>query len=390
MISRRVQRIRRIANVALIALFLLAIWLPICDSLFGIDRARTPVEKRKLAEKPEFKWQWTALTQYPREFEAYFNDHFGFRNWLIDWHNRMKVQWLGTVSSPKVIKGKEGWLFFVGDRILDYCCRATDPFSEEELSEWRKEMEERRDWLAGRGIPFLLVIAPNKHTVYSDYLPDWATRGDRKSRLEQLLEYMRVHSDIEILDLRKPLLDARKQGRIYHMTDSHWNDLGAYVAYREMVIKLSQCFPSVKPLGISDFEMQCVTTPGGDLAALLGQHHTIREDRVVLVPRKPRLSHRVDAGELMTIKPWPKGGEPVVMECPEGEIPRAVMFRDSYSVALLPFLSEHFGRIAYIWQHDFNKEVIEIEKPDVVIHEIVERLLTRVIEPQNQDDVLGQ
>ena len=63
------------------------------------------------------------------------------------------------------------------------------------------------------------------------------------------------------------------------------------------------------------------------------------------------------------------------MEREDSQIPRAVVFRDSFSTALIPFLSEHFGRIVYLWQYDLDAEVIERERPDVVILQMTERAL---------------
>jgi alginate O-acetyltransferase complex protein AlgJ len=65
----------------------------------------------------------------------------------------------------------------------------------------------------------------------------------------------------------------------------------------------------------------------------------------------------------------------VVTEHPDKRLPRAVVFRDSFASALIPFLSEHFSRAVYLWQNDFDPDVIEQEHPDVVIQEIVSRHL---------------
>ena len=51
------------------------------------------------------------------------------------------------------------------------------------------------------------------------------------------------------------------------------------------------------------------------------------------------------------------------------------MFRDSYATWLIPLLSEHFSRVRYTWQYTFDKEIVERENPDVVIQEMVERVL---------------
>lgn len=384
MSGRAASGIRKVADIALIFLFMLAIWLPLADELFGLDKSRKPVEKRRLADKPGFGWSWERLMEYPSGYESYFNDHFGYRNWLIGLHNGIKVKWLGEVSSRKMVRGRDGWYFFTGDGILEYCCRATDPFSRDELAQWQHKVEQWSDWLADRNIPFLLVIVPNKHTIYSEHLPEWLTRTGDKTRLEQLVDHLTEHSDIELLDMRDALFKAKKDGRLYHRTDTHWNDHGAYVAYREIMLRLGKWFKDAMPKPESDFTRNEVVGRGGDLAVLMGQERSIKEERIVFQPRTPRLARKVDAGEIADMGQWARDCEPVVTECPNGQIPRAVIFRDSYCRALVPFLSEHFGRVAYIWRHELNPGIIEHEKPDVVIFQVLERMLTKVLH-QNQD-----
>ncbi len=54
------------------------------------------------------------------------------------------------------------------------------------------------------------------------------------------------------------------------------------------------------------------------------------------------------------------------------------MFRDSFGTALLPFLAEHFARIRFDWIDErFDADVVESEKPQLVIQELTERFLMR-------------
>jgi hypothetical protein len=67
------------------------------------------------------------------------------------------------------------------------------------------------------------------------------------------------------------------------------------------------------------------------------------------------------------------------MEIPGSTLPRAVIFRDSFFSSVVPFTSEHFSRAVYLWQNDFDAEVVQHEHPDVVIQEIVGRHLYNFI-----------
>jgi hypothetical protein len=78
---------------------------------------------------------------------------------------------------------------------------------------------------------------------------------------------------------------------------------------------------------------------------------------------------------------FPKHARPFAMENPDAQL-RAVVFRDSFATALVPFLAEDFSRIAFYWprprkhQLPLDPALIETEKPDIFIDEWVERSST--------------
>jgi hypothetical protein len=57
-------------------------------------------------------------------------------------------------------------------------------------------------------------------------------------------------------------------------------------------------------------------------------------------------------------------------------LPRTVVFRDSSSSWVLPFVSESFSRIVALGSPHNHEGLIEREKPDVVILELIERWVT--------------
>jgi hypothetical protein len=63
-----------------------------------------------------------------------------------------------------------------------------------------------------------------------------------------------------------------------------------------------------------------------------------------------------------------------VAEGPAG--PRAVIFHDSFGVALTPLLAEGFSRVRFEWiKEGFDTAIIESERPAVVVQEMTERYL---------------
>jgi hypothetical protein len=63
------------------------------------------------------------------------------------------------------------------------------------------------------------------------------------------------------------------------------------------------------------------------------------------------------------------------MERADPGLPRAVVFHDSFIGHLVPTLSEHFRRVVYATTYEFDRTLLEWERPDVVIQEVVERFL---------------
>ena len=364
--------VRRWADRALVALFLLVIFLPSADQALRLDRAQAPQEKRVLAPLP--KLASTPIGELPKSWEAYYNDHFGFRNRLVRLYNYAMVLWLHTSPSGKVILGRNGFLFYAGDDAVSYY-RGLKPFSPRQLLRLQRTLEERRDWLARQGIHFLVVVAPSKETIYPEYMPRQLNRVSRESRLDQLLRHLAAHSDIEVLDLREPLRKAKAQRQVYYRTDTHWNGYGAFVACQEIMSRVARWHPAAKPLPLSAFRVGEWMDDGGDLATMMGLEGRLREERIELAPVAPA-AHTGDPGPLIRL---PDGWRPlpVVKERPGDGLPRAVVFRDSFAISLIPLLSEHFSRVSYLWEWRFDVPAIELEQPDVVILEIAERLLMR-------------
>ena len=73
--------------------------------------------------------------------------------------------------------------------------------------------------------------------------------------------------------------------------------------------------------------------------------------------------------------------KPLALGVPSGGLPRAVVFRDSFSNALIPYLSENFRRVLFVWTRDVEAKYVLREKPDIVIQEIAGRLLDRTPRP---------
>jgi len=376
---------KNISNMILI--FLVFIYFPIVNDVLHVAKKFHLQEKRAQVKKPDLRFD--ALYEFLAKYRRYYKDNFNLRNILIYLNNLYKVKLYGFSPVSKTIIGKNGWLFMAKEsenvNEVDYF-RSIKLFSKKELKHWRNALEQRRGWLANRGIHYFFIIIPNKSTIYSEFMPDFIHPVRNRSRLDQLLDYLKKNSDFQIIDVRKVLINAKKDREVYCKTDSHWNEYGAYIAYREIMRYIGEYFENIKPIHVSNFKIEIKNRFGGDLAITLSLHNKVyREDYIGFKSKIPLKARGRRLGNI---------SEYVSQTCMECKIPgllNAVMFHDSFVHELKPFISEHFSRILYIWDRlgmKFYTDIIKREKPKIVIEEMAERFLMNK-KLNNPDEVLN-
>lgn len=372
------NRIRAAANAALILLFLVLLWIPLFDSAFHLDPSPAPNEKRALAEFPTFSSKPAAWRDYFAGLEKYYNDHFGFRKTLLRWEHKWKRGLFRESSVTEAMIGRDGWLYLARGGMVDNMLGNLS-YTDAQLAAWRRVFQTRRDWCAARGIAYQLVIAAEKHSVYPEHLPAWLPDERKHDQISQLVAYLKTNSNVPVLDLRAPLRQAKTNLPTFHVTDTHWNDYGAFIGYEALLNSLARQRPEIKPLPLDAFDVRHSQQPGGDLAIMLAQERSLVEaDHIALVPRPPLTQIAAKADRSLSVRQQQKPTDPAIFVS-DNPAARgtAVMFHDSFAVALQPFLAQHFNRVLYVWQHDWDIAFLEQQKPDVVIDEVAERSFYR-------------
>jgi alginate O-acetyltransferase complex protein AlgJ len=351
-------------------LFALGIAWPGLALVFTWDRALTRFENR-----PTAAWPPPALARdFPPAFDRAFSDRFGGRDALVRLHHGGLLRVFGVSSLDTVMVGNDGWYYWLGEdgRSLDRHYRATRDFPQTEVDGTVKELARRSEWLASKGIAYVVVVVPDKFTIYPEHLPSWVAPSGKPTPYDRVRDALARDGRVAFVDLRPPLLSAKSRERVYFKTDSHWNYNGAVVGY-EALMRTVQAKLGDKLRGVAPAKRPAYT-PGvdyysGDLLQMLGMPR-IREDDVVPLGKvlgdKTRCAVRTDKGEFPGFEFY---------ACDKPGLPRAVVLRDSMAIALIPLLSENFARVVYVSSRALDRELIEREKPDIVIEELVERSL---------------
>jgi len=344
----------------------------------GIGAFRTPAssilefENRARAPWPAFAWN----AGFTAAFDRAFGDRLGARDTMLRLHHLALVYGFNVSPAPNVLLGRDNWLFFLGEdgRSIDRNYRGLLPVSNDELAAIATELRRRQQFLASLGIPFIVTIVPDKFTIYSEHLPAWMMKSDRPTPLDRLIGMIDA-GGIRFVDLRKPLAVAKTQKRVYYMTDSHWNMLGAAVGYDAIMHEVQRALPSgrlpaIAPANLPPY-VPGIDVYSGDLAINIGLPPRYREPDLAPIVKIntgawPTCGKRVDSGADANVESY---------ACSPSGLRRAVMYRDSMAISLIPLMSDNFSRIVYVNSARLDPALILREKPDVVIEEMVERAM---------------
>ncbi len=371
---------RRSAAAALPAsVFLLLSWLPLLVMPLNLFDISERYELRHKASRPEFNLsEWA---QFPSRFEAWFNDHFGLRGHLVAAGNWLTLSLFpGDSPDKRVLIGQQDWLYFSGQPALSSMQdhQGRRPFTTAELETIRLQVLRRQAWLAERGIPYLLVIAPNKESLYPEYLPTRYRSTIGPSRLDQLAEWLQRNPAPNWIDLRPHLRQAKAGSALplFYRTDSHWNKLGAWFGYQAIFNTGHRLGWTPQPVPASQFTLH--SQPGfmGDLAQMLLARHRFADTAIEIKPRTPcRLT--VDRSEHTAFAPFGRDLRRYHAECSSSGT--LLMLHDSFSWNLIPYIAPHYRNSYFVQQSGFPVGLIDHVQPAIVIQEYVERDLQLIL-----------
>ena len=303
------------------------------------------------------------------QIDSFIADRLPFRNRIISALYWFRQEILHDYIFPQVVMGKNNWLYYSGYYNFDLYQQVM-PFSQDELSEIHNNLESTQAWLSARNIQMIVVIVPEKETIYPEYLPGNIPVIGEISQIDQLFEYFSGKNEMTIIDLRPAIFERKKTFQTYFLTDTHWNEVGCQAGYEEIMREIVKQYPQLQPYPLSDFDMT-MNFIQGDLLRFIGQLSQLETNPFSLNKKSPTRAQLVadDDGY------WSK------MMVDDPSLPRLLMFRDSFGFCLIPFLAEHFNLSLFQWAWPpttsivVDQELVEQFNPDIVIIEIAERYL---------------
>jgi hypothetical protein len=372
---------QRVALVAAVIFFL----TPLLVLALGARPAH--FENRALAGPPSLRDGWGFFTDLP----AWAADRLPFRDAAVgtsDWISRdlfgetalfdsmrpSSAPLVGPVapppsvadlrppsSYPKVIEGKDGWLYFGYD--VEGKCAPTRS-SDEVIS----GLQRLRAAVEASGRRFVLVIPPDKSTAVPGHLPD-SFAGQECARAQSRQFWQRVTGEAGALDLRKPIAALGSTGvPVYNTLDTHWTDAGSLTMVRSLA---EQIRPGVSERWRAEPGQQRETP--ADLPRLLGHTGADRVRMYSLAPDGKTDRARPYIADMRTpTRIASRPGQGMV------NTPVALV-GDSFTLPASRYLAATFSDLTVIAYGTTSTDVDTVAdtmaRGDVVVLEVVERNL---------------
>jgi hypothetical protein len=311
-------------------------------------------------------------------FANFFDSHLYKKQGVETYYTKILLLLGISPDEDIAVLGRHGFLFVANsnDREMD-AFRGLREFDETHYLLAIDRLAGLKDYFEGQDIDFLLMIPPDKSTIYSDYIPIRITRTGITPRDVFMERVREAGLDEYVLDMTPILLEAREsvepglEDYLYYKGDSHWNDFGGYVGFEGYLAHENiEDFPVFNGVLIETFR----GTP--DLAKLIrAAYYTDYEVNVEFDPSFPPYKEI----KLTENSEW---RALFLMENDDALYDKTVfLLRDSFALAQLDYFSALYSEVYVVHYYHvlLDENVDELEKmiedydPDEVILEIVER-----------------
>lgn len=348
-------------NIIYILIFLAISIVPV----IAFSDKQAAIGNETKADKPKL----SDGTELAANVDAYFAQNFGFRNRLVYVQNLLKQKAFKTSGQSEVIVGEDGWLFY-GRALDDFL--GTSVLDETAIERMGAVVHMMQDYVESRGGEFIFFSAPNKMSVYGEYMPYYYIEADEQGNYELLYNEL-VNAGVNTVQLKNVLSLKKLDGvQLYHKLDSHWNNYGAAVAYETVADKLAETYGD-EFAGYTDYSDMTYSRKNnfsGDLESMLLPGSSKKDEQI-----------EFDAEEKFEYTNRFRGVDDLVITTSNesAAVDKSVtFFRDSFGNALYWFFANEYTSLTAKREIPYNI-YRAVGESELVAVELVERNLKNLL-----------
>ena len=316
-------------------------------------------ERRKANAFPTMskKARVKEIRQWFKGVDAYFADHFPMRNSLVGFALAIHEDSYSSIDMNACIRGKDDWLFLgnSGAKCIDKL-QGSISMTDSAVAKQTESFQHRAATAKELGADFFIFVGPNKSSIYPEFLPPVIVPSEKRF-LGPLVDSLAANQ-INIFDPTDHIHKGKNLGLLYYRTDTHWNDLGAFLAYKAFLEHYD--LPALPPPNVTK-----VNPFMGDLVNMGGYKK---------FPLSPGDNYALSWDNGPSVE-WVKDHA----KNPDATTDKIVwVFGDSFSAALRQFIAASFREVHFFTHDDFaTMTQSDLPKPGIVLWIIVERNFAR-------------
>jgi hypothetical protein len=288
-----------------------------------------------------------------------------------------------STDAPQIIIGKNDWLY-LGDahaKTITVKRTHTTAINSEMAKNIGLATTAWAQWLKQHGVQsYRIMLVADKDSIYPEYLPNWVQPVTDYATNTLLAN---VSPEIYI-DTRAILKNSKLNFSqpLYYKTDTHWNNLGAWIAFQHFMEKQDQnerlTIPQMAAISASPCD-------GGDLGRFLKISKLLSDTEVTLDMINPKPidveKYDFDTGQLLGAggnAPVPMSHVPLLIKSKNALNQKKVLWlRDSFGDAVSPLMAATFSEVLQLHYEVVDSkrfaQLVNTFKPDYVFVTVVER-----------------
>ena len=342
------------AALWLILFFFITALAPLGLLLAGVDTPHYAATARP--PYPEFTTEAGVNLKWTAQFDAAWSHRFPGNSALVTLFNKIAAKTVHASFNEDVIVGKADRLFYA-ETIPDML--KLERITDADRARIATVLQIQQRAVEAQGGQFIVAIAPNKASLYPEWLPARFAAMPGVSTGSLLNDALSARG-ITFVDWFAALETHKENAEtaLYHDFDSHWNDLGAEIAYRALLTDAK------RGTLLPEFRETTTVDHAADLATMLYPAEKVREMAPTYADFKANYRYLRPLQSLEDLE--------IVTQSQQGT-QRLLMFRDSFANALIPYLSSSFADATYLRQTAPDYRSLRTTPADLVVLQIAER-----------------
>ena len=286
----------------------------------------------------------------------------------------------------------ENYMSYVEDCMADYL--GDNLISDAEIESLKtrtaKKISDLRDKNCDAEIIYVLV--PNTVRTWAEYVPKRFVRHTGDTLVRQWKEGV-TSGGATVLDLTELMANHKNdEFKIWHKTDTHWTEYGAYLGYEALMNYIAKKFPDAAPRPRSDFEFYNKEANFGDIFNFLELNISDLKETSSFVRFKfepPVYNSNYNSGfvdlyngnSVCLVHDRVQFPHTTNTNLKDLNLPSAYIFRDSFEGPLHAFYTDRFSTATFkgMWDYSFNANQITSQNPDYIIYILSERNIKGVL-----------